>query len=83
MSTTYFFDKKLVNFFFNFSSEKRHFYSRKISSILYIRITCPCNEDPLTLHFYILKLGFTEVFIFFLSLRKLLRIDSVISVHLY
>ena len=26
--------------------------------------TCPCNVDPLTPHFYIVKLGFTGVFIF-------------------
>ena len=24
----------------------------------------PCNEDPLTPHFYIVKLGFTGVYIF-------------------
>ena len=28
-------------------------------------ITCPCNVYPLTPHFYIVKLGFTGVFIFF------------------
>ena len=27
-------------------------------------ITCPCNEYPLTPHFYIVKLGFTGVYIF-------------------
>ena len=32
----------------------------------YIRITCPCNEHPLTPHFYIEKVGFTRVYIFFL-----------------
>ena len=30
--------------------------------------TCPCNEHPLTPHFYIVKLGCTEVYIFFLFL---------------
>ena len=30
----------------------------------YIKITCPCNEYPLTPHFYIVKLGFTWVYIF-------------------
>ena len=30
--------------------------------------TCPCNEDPLTTHFYIVKLGFTGVYISFLFL---------------
>ena len=33
-----------------------------------IRITCPCNEHPLTPHFYVVKLGFTGVYIFFLFL---------------
>ena len=30
--------------------------------------TCPCNDDPLTPHFYIFKLGFTGVHIIFLFL---------------
>ena len=29
-----------------------------------IMLTCPCNVYPLTPHFYIVKLGFSEVFIF-------------------
>ena len=29
-------------------------------------LTCPCNVDPLTPHFYIVKLGFTGVYNFFL-----------------
>ena len=37
---------------------------------LYIRITCPCNEHPLTPHFYIEKVGFTRVYIFFLFLLQ-------------
>ena len=28
--------------------------------------TCPCNEYPLTPHFYIVKLGLTGVYFFFL-----------------
>ena len=32
--------------------------------------TSPCNEDPLTPHFYIVKLGFTGVYIFFLFLLQ-------------
>ena len=31
-----------------------------------IMITCPCNVYPLTSHFYIVKLGFTRVYRFFL-----------------
>ena len=33
---------------------------------LTIMQTSPCNEYPLTPHFYIVKLGFTGVYIFFL-----------------
>ena len=32
---------------------------------VYIMQTCPCNIYPLTPHFYIVKLGFTGVYIFF------------------
>ena len=31
-------------------------------------LTCPCNVHPLTPHFYIVKLGFTGVYIIFLFL---------------
>ena len=34
------------------------------STIKDIMITFPCNEHPLTPHFYIVKLGFTGVYIF-------------------
>ena len=30
--------------------------------------TCPCDVDPLTPHFYIVKLGFTGVYIIFVFL---------------
>ena len=36
----------------------------------FIRITCPCNEHPLTPHFYIEKVGFTRVYIFSLFLLQ-------------
>ena len=32
--------------------------------------TSPCNEHPLTPHFYIAKVGFTRVYIFFLFLLQ-------------
>ena len=35
-----------------------------------IMLTCPCNVDPLTAHFYIEKLRFTGVYIIFLILLK-------------
>ena len=37
---------------------------------IHITKTCPCNEHPLTPHFYIVKLGFTGVYIIFLFLLK-------------
>ena len=39
-------------------------------TVVFIRITCPCNEHPLTPHFYIAKVGFTRVYIFFLFLLQ-------------
>ena len=44
-----------------------------------IMITCPCNAYPLTPHFYIVKLGFTGVYIIFLIL--LLSIDCVYTLE--
>ena len=37
--------------------KKMHFCITKMS---------PCNKDPITPHFYIVKLGFTGVYMFFL-----------------
>ena len=34
-------------------------------------LTCPCNVDPLTPHFYIVKLGFTGVYIIFALKHRL------------
>ena len=42
----------------------------KIEMAKNTRITCPCNEYPLTPHFYIVKMGFTGVYIFFLFLLQ-------------
>ena len=41
--------------------------------------TSPCNEDPLTPHFNIVKLGFTGIYIIFLFL--LLNIDCGYSLE--
>ena len=41
-----------------------------IKDVLYITITCLYNFDPLKPHFYIVKLGFTGVYIIFLFLLK-------------
>ena len=35
-----------------------------VSSNYFIMITCPCNAYPLKPHFYIVKLGFTGVYMF-------------------
>ena len=48
--------------------EKMGQLNRTVSQLMTIMITCPCNVHPLTLHFYIVKQGFTGVFIFFLFL---------------
>ena len=37
---------------------------------LHIMITCPCNVDPLTPHFSIVKFGFTGVYIILLFCSK-------------
>ena len=37
----------------------------ELVKFLHIIITCPCNVDPLTPHFYVVKLGFTGVYIIF------------------
>ena len=44
-----------------------------------IRITCPCNEHPLTPHFYIEKVGFTRVYIFFLFLLQGIHIFLIFA----
>ena len=38
--------------------------------ILNIKKTCPCNVYPLEPHFYISKLGYTGVYLFFLFLLQ-------------
>ena len=38
--------------------------------LLLIRLTCPCNVGPLTTQVYIVKLGFTGVYIIFLFMLK-------------
>ena len=46
------------------------YYNRRPTSVLrmsfIIMQTCPCNVHPLTLHFYIVKLGFKGYTLFFL-----------------
>ena len=53
--------------FLDIKSNKQLMSRAKIQTITK---TSPCNEGPLTLHFYILKQGFTRVYIFFLFLLQ-------------
>ena len=41
-----------------------------IMSWINIRKKCPCNEYPLKPHFYIVKLGYAGVYLFFLFLLQ-------------
>ena len=50
-----------------FVDKKNEIY-KQIDKSSYIMLTCLCNVDPLTPHFYIVKLGFTGVYIIFLFL---------------
>ena len=43
---------------------------RTIDIYTRIRKTCPCNIYPLKPHFYIVKLGFAGVYLFFLFLLQ-------------
>ena len=45
-------------------------FARSVSVSSYIRKTCPCNVYPLEPHFYIAKLGFAGVYLFFLFLLQ-------------
>ena len=40
------------------------------SNAQYITKTCPCNVYPLEPHFYIAKLGYARVYLFFLFLLR-------------
>ena len=46
------------------------YHSLKISNLFVIMKTCPCNVCPLEPHFYIAKLGYAGVFLFFLFLLQ-------------
>ena len=46
---------------------------------IYIRKTCPCNVYPLKPHFYIVKMGYAGVYIFFLFLLQ--NIDCVPTIY--
>ena len=45
-------------------------HDRLSSFVVAIMKTCPCDLYPLTHHFYIVKLGFTGVYISFLFLLQ-------------
>ena len=46
-------------------SQRGSFETYEPREIVYIMLTCPCIIYPLTPHFYIVKLGFTGVYILF------------------
>ena len=48
----------------------RHVIVMRMVPKICIMQTCPCNVYPLTPHFYIVKLGFTGVYIIFLFLLQ-------------
>ena len=50
----------------SFNTSLSNISNRLQYAMLIIMITCPCNLYPLTPHFYILKLGFTGVYVIFL-----------------
>ena len=47
-----------------------HFILKKIQFLLDIMKTCQCNCIPLEPHFYIAKLGYVGVYLFFLYLLR-------------
>ena len=49
-------------------SVMNNFQVRIFKRCVTIRKTCPCDSYPLTPHFYIVKMGFTGVYIIFLFL---------------
>ena len=56
-----------------FSFEPSAMGKTEIGSVnfyLVIMLTCSCNVHPLTPHFYIVKVGFTGVYIIFLFCSK-------------
>ena len=47
-----------------------HWYCKRSPGIWSIMLTCPCIVYPLTPHFYIVRLGFTGVYIFLIFALK-------------
>ena len=71
------FEQKIRNIYIFFQLKYCPFYSRKKSQLRHditimpiIMLTCPCNVHTLTPHIYIVKLGFTGVYIIFLFLLQ-------------
>ena len=42
-----------------------------IGILTVIKITCPCNVDPITTRLYIVELGFTRVYIFLIFAQNI------------
>ena len=54
----------------NFRFRAKHFGFKNTSIVRVITKTCPCNVYPLEPHFYIAKLGYAGVYLFFLFLLQ-------------
>ena len=57
--------------------------SRLTSKGEHIMLTCPCNVDPLTPHFYIVKLGFTWIYIIFALKHRLWVLVKTASMKMF
>ena len=68
---------------FNNKARREHDQRKTTSGVMetfnYIMKTCPCKVYPLKPHFYIVKLGFAGVYLFFLFLLQ--NIDSGYSLE--
>ena len=55
---------------FFFFLSKKYYKNQRMSGYQFIMKTCPCNVYPLKPHFYIVKLGYAGVYLFFLFLLQ-------------
>ena len=69
---------KHVHTIYMYVKNQMCFVAKCLQSI--IRKTCPCNIYPLKPHFYIVKLGYAGVYLFFLFLLR--NIDCGYSLEL-
>ena len=53
-----------------------YLYSQILLKSVHIRKTCPCNIYPYIPHFYIVKLGYAGVYLFFLFLLQIIDCEK-------